>query len=776
MYLKSLELKNYRKYYYEDNKDSKKGHIITFAHSQWEEPEIKVNEKDEDNENDKVEKYISKSTSLIIGPNNSGKTTIINLLDTLQNAKAGSKNVFKHYDFNLTYLRNWYDNYISKNSLEKISAIQSNNLPFIELTVKIGIDNKDDYLANFKDVLLISEIRKQSTEESFDITITVKYECNNEKGFLSELINIQNKQIDLSNFGISEKILKKLEIDTKVNLKELQGKCKEWSDKSDNKEEKLKSICDYYQESRFRDFLLLLDQGYYSLNFYPLNSNKAAKNFSLSPLLKVKAIQANTIKDKHTLSNAYNKIVNTHSKRADLSDIDNFIDGVNIGLKGEIDKKIKPLLEDATNSMESRQNLNMNLHPNVDLGKILDHSIVYEYQEGKNYIPENQYGMGYTNLMVIIAELVEYFKKYDSEDANGAMNILCIEEPETYMHPEMQELFIKNISKAIASLISDSNSKKKDTFQIIISTHSPHILNSKIHSGNTLDNIMYLNSNRIVNIKDSEIIKDSSDSSASLEYIKRYLRLELSDIFYADAVILVEGQTEETYVRYLIDKDENLCFHHIKVYRIDGAYGFKFVPLLSLLNLKTIILTDLDLNRTEEERDKYKVIENLDNFISQNKCITTNPTIRYALNNLKDIDDTEKNAVLNERLKTKFQKDGYLKIKLEDNIDIYSQGKINNNYATSFEEAVILTNSKNNKTRILELLKEIHPKLLKEKKEDNLIEWSYFWQKKLSDSKSKFSNLIVYKSITENDPYITPPSYIKYALNSLEEYFGEENQ
>ena len=76
------------------------------------------------------------------------------------------------------------------------------------------------------------------------------------------------------------------------------------------------------------------------------------------------------------------------------------------------------------------------------------------------------------------------------------------------MHPEMQELFIKNITKAIASLMSKSdgeNMNQKDTFQIIISTHSPHILNSKIQSGNTLDNIMYLKSNDIVIIEASKI-------------------------------------------------------------------------------------------------------------------------------------------------------------------------------------------------------------------------------------------------------------------------------
>lgn len=84
MYLKSLSIKNYRKY-------GKEVQTINFAHSKW--PEIPGDE-------DKLEKiniteeYISKSSSLIVGKNNSGKSTIVKLLSTLQNSKSGSRSVF----------------------------------------------------------------------------------------------------------------------------------------------------------------------------------------------------------------------------------------------------------------------------------------------------------------------------------------------------------------------------------------------------------------------------------------------------------------------------------------------------------------------------------------------------------------------------------------------------------------------------------------------------------------------------------------------------------
>ena len=76
------------------------------------------------------------------------------------------------------------------------------------------------------------------------------------------------------------------------------------------------------------------------------------------------------------------------------------------------------------------------------------------------------------------------------------------------MHPQMQELFIKNINEAIKFLLSSKN--KDVNSQIIITTHSSHILNSKIHSANTFNNICYLSENQFnavaVNLNNKRIM------------------------------------------------------------------------------------------------------------------------------------------------------------------------------------------------------------------------------------------------------------------------------
>ncbi|HEV6150795.1 AAA family ATPase [Streptococcus sp. HMSC077D04] len=757
MYLKSLSIKNYRKY-------GEEAQVINFAHSKW--PEMSGYEEEPEKINI-TEKYISKNSSLIVGKNNSGKSTIIKLLNTLQNSKSGSRSVFKYTDFNLKILSDWYHENIDNKSQEEIESTDKFHFPKLEFQLILGIDDGNDLISSFEDILVVSGIKTvetQETQENQDIaevTIDIKYEVADEKSFREEIIKLKNSNSE-----------------------------------TDNQQDK--NIV-YKKEIQYRQFLGLFSSNYFVLNFYPIGREEPAKEFSLSSLLKVETIEANTVKSDKTLSQAYNKIVSTYIKNNDIVEINSLVDDINYQVKDMVDTNIKDILQSAISSIESIKNLEMNLHPDVTLEKIFANSIIYEYQEGNNNIPESQFGMGYTNLMVIIAKIVDYIELYNEKDINGSVNILCIEEPESFMHPQMQELFIKNISKAIATLLGKK--QQLDTFQIIITTHSTHILNSKIQSGNTLNNISYLGqagaNNIIKNISDEAIISGRDIDKKAYEYIKKYLRLELSDIFFADAVILVEGVSEETYLRYEIDKHPKLKNHHIKVFRIDGAYAHQFISLLVLLKIKTVIFTDLDLKRSEDEkkidikdndepdvipsnipdlREKYRNIESF---------LTTNGTIQYFIKKMLNKDEAKYDEFNKEIVEILDNKEELI-IEYE-NISMYSQGKINGYYATSFEEAIVLTNSVDEeqnkyKKSLIKLLKYVHPKMkyfefLDENSE--IANKSYMYQIKLSDGKSKFSTGIVYLSVDAEvsvpakEFSIKRPKYIESGLASLCDYFKE---
>ena len=746
MYLKSLSIKNYRKYGAEEQ-------TIDFAHSKW--PEMSDLE-DELKKINITEEYISKSSSLIVGKNNSGKSTIVKLLNTLQNSKSGSRSIFKHTDFNLKILSDWYHENIDNKSEEEIKSIDKSHFPKLEFQLILGIDDGNDLISSFEDILILSGIETVETHENQEIaevTIDVKYEVADEVAFLEDLVKIKTS----------------------------------YSNDSQQYDEL------YKKELQYRQFLALFSSNYFVLNFYPIGREEPAKEFSLSSLLKVETIEANTVKSDKTLSQAYNKIVSTYIKNNDIVEINSLVDDINYQVKDMVDANIKDILQSAVSSIESIKNLEMNLHPDVTLEKIFANSIIYEYQEGNNNIPESQFGMGYTNLMVIIAKIVDYIELYNEKDINGSVNILCIEEPESFMHPQMQELFIKNISKAIATLLGKK--QQLDTFQIIITTHSTHILNSKIQSGNTLNNISYLGqagvNNIIKNISDDAIVSGRDIDKKAYEYIKKYLRLEVSDIFFADAVILVEGVSEETYLRYEIDKHPILKNHHIKVYRIDGAYAHQFVSLLDLLGIKTVIFTDLDLKRSEDEKkidikdnDELDVIpSNISdleaNYVTAISSLSTNGTLQYFIK--KELKDEEaKYCEINNKIIEKLINNEELIIDY-NNITMFSQGKINGYYATSFEEAIVLTNAGNEdenkyKKSLIKALQYVHPNMryfgdIDETSE--IADKSYMYQVKLSDGKSKFSTGIVYLSITDKEFSLKRPQYVESGLNLLCDYFEE---
>ena len=116
-----------------------------------------------------------------------------------------------------------------------------------------------------------------------------------------------------------------------------------------------------------------------------------------------------------------------------------------------------------------------------------------------------------------------------------------------------------------------------------------------------------------------------------------------------------------------------------------------------------------------------------------------------------------------------------------NNITLYSQGKINGYYATSFEEAIVLTNDidddeRKYKKSLIKLLQHVHPKMkyfIDINQDSNIASRSYMYQVKLSDGKSKFSTGLVFLSVTDDDFSIKQPKYIESGLDSLCRYLEE---
>jgi predicted ATP-dependent endonuclease of OLD family len=334
------------------------------------------------------------------------------------------------------------------------------------------------------------------------------------------------------------------------------------------------------------------------------------------------------------------------------------------------------------------------------------------------------------------------------------------------MHPQMQELFINHIKEAINTLLGSS--AKKLNSQLIVSTHSAHILNSKIHTSNSFDNINYVyeknNLSHLVNLKDVHIISSEKNTNETdeekekrtkdeLNFIKKHIKFKASELFFADAIIFVEGITEEVLLSYYLSIHPQLNKKYITIFNINGAHGLVYHHLIKQLGVPTIVVTDLDIKRTEPRKKKFTQIDSLKFKMTTNQTI-----ISYNETPLLKNIEIDKFRVNNLYIAFQYEEiEGY--------------------FATSLEESLILTNYNND--IINTTIKKIKPKIYKSilttaNDKTKLIQSSYMLQRKLSDSKSDFANELLYQlSINEDETKLPKlPNYIEDALAWLKTELG----
>lgn len=679
MHLKSLKITNFRKFGSKDN-------IVEFVGTKDNYSKSPIN--------------IAPSTTLIVGKNNSGKTTITKALNALFNGEK-----FHANDFNFIYLNSLLEEY-KKGEFKSTPTIE------FEVAVSISFDSDCDLVTNVAPFMNIKNV--QASEKEGVFRVLLKYE-------VKEIIEFK-KAVKL----VVEKDLSSLVL--------------------------------------FRKFLELINNTDFSMNYYDAEGVLLTNSgFKIDDLIEIKVINANKVIDDKSLSETFNRIIKFHHKlenKPGVKDaVEREIETINKTITDKISAQYTSSINTALSKIESSDHLEVNLRPDLTFEQIISGVIKYEYKEGEFHIPEGQFGLGYSNLMTIIGQLIEYIEKYPKQDCHSKINLICIEEPEAFMHSQMQELFIKHINDAVSFLLNDS--RKEINSQLIITTHSSHILNSKIHSGNSFDNISYIaiadNFSNVVNLSDRNIMGENAGDAAmpkekieELKFLKKHIKYKVSELFFSDAVIFVEGVTEETLLSYRIDQDPDLSKYYISVFNINGAHGLVYHPLIKLLKVPNLIITDLDIKRTPKEKEGYLQVSDL-----KGRVTTNNTIIKYNPSG-------EKIENIN----------GYFK---DGNINVvFQHEKTGGYFATSFEESFILTNYNNNiLNKVLASLKpDVYSDIVGTTVDRNrLKDDSFKLQSKLSKSKSDFSNELLYEIAICEDAGTIPtlPKYIEDGLRWLKD-------
>lgn len=719
MYLKSIKITNFRKF-------GEKNNEIQFAEAcDYLHPTDNKKTTDDEGKN-QIDVNIAPKTTLIVGKNNSGKTTIIDALDIILNKEEK----FNSSDFNLAYLKSILDVY--KKNQDEIKDF----IPEIEFNIKIGLNNENssDIVSKLYNVLEIGDT------ETDECNIILKYQVEEENSYIKDIKAL------IVNYGIDNLLL-------------------------------------------FDKFKKIIDDTTFKIKYYN-NKNVLLKKFKLSNLIELTYIRANNIRKENCLTDAFGKIVeykyNNNKHNDKIPGIDNQIDVVNTSLSTYMKDNHTNTLNSTIEKIMDSNRCQILLKSSLTVKNMLTNVIKYYFKEKENEIPEDQFGLGYTNLIMIVAEILQYMEKYPDTAFNSQINLIAIEEPETFMHPQMQELFIKNINETIKDLLNKNH--KNINSQIIITTHSSHILNSKIHTGGTFNNINYIMEKNgyasVTVLEDNEILqltknniriieklkKNKIEDSVLLEkyyqfeFIKKHIKYKVSEVFFADAIIIVEGVSEYNLLQYYIDKNGKLNKKYISIVLIDGAHAKMYKNLISILNIPTVIITDIDIKRDPAEKgEKYKDKDGKD-CIGEYKQITSLLGRVSTNTTLKEYIDSKSTKKLEQY---KYYRKGNLKV-------VFQKDIINGVYSTSFEEAFILTNEANKELkRILEKLK---PKIYEEIETNGGINSnSYKLQCKLSEDKANFANEILYKEMTKDsaENIFILPQYILDGIDFLEKKLGD---
>ena len=231
-------------------------------------------------------------------------------------------------------------------------------------------------------------------------------------------------------------------------------------------------------------------------------------------------------------------------------------------------------------------------------------------------LPESHNGLGPRNLIYILLKLFECFKDFMTRQPASGVHLVFIEEPEAHLHPQMQTVFVRKLAELRGVFAERYNKGEPWPVQFVVTTHSSHIANEA-----SFDSMRYFLTRPAgsgpgvpkTDIKDLRVGLGDEEPK-NREFLHKYMTLTRCDLLFADRAILIEGPSERLLLPVMITKsdeaignrDSQLGSQYLSVVEVGGAHAHRFFNLLDFLDLRALIITDLDSVKMKRGRDKNK--------------------------------------------------------------------------------------------------------------------------------------------------------------------------
>lgn len=256
----------------------------------------------------------------------------------------------------------------------------------------------------------------------------------------------------------------------------------------------------------------------------------------------------------------------------------------------------------------------------LDLSASLNHDSALRYvigspttdEERELYmLPEGSNGLGYQNLVLMIFRLLSFRDEWlrVGKASSGLtakhvepIHLVLVEEPEAHLHIQVQQVFINHAHKTLNNY-DRSSSQRSSSVQLVVSTHSSHITHEVDFS--RLRYFKRVNDGPV----QTSIVKNLGDvfgnDSETKSFVSRYLKATHHNLFFADAAILFEGAAERVLLPSAISNEfPKIAQSFVEYLEVGGAHAHRLQPLIEQLNIPTIVITDLDGRNAENKRSR----------------------------------------------------------------------------------------------------------------------------------------------------------------------------
>ncbi|OZS45630.1 ATP-dependent nuclease [Photobacterium sanguinicancri] len=642
-----------------------------------------------------LEDELNNELSLLIGKNNSGKTSFIVVFEKFLKSRK-----FYYDDFPLSLREDILK--LSEKTDEYSLAIR------LSLSIKYG---EEDNLQNLSEFIVDLDPKSNTARISFEATI-------NKSKLLKDLDAVTKRKDEFIKKNLSDYIQVR-----------------------------------YYIFDNFSDF-----EPKHRSNLIPKDAS------DVNNLINLKIIQANRNvtssdakpQDRKILSYLTTQFYNSKVKVShdELDGINSSIIEADSQLSSNYKAFFSPFLQNAKSFLGLTD---LNVVSDLQSKEVMASHSKITYGINGTELPEHQNGLGYMNILYLLLNIE--IEKADFEESGRDINLLFIEEPEAHTHPQLQYVFIDQITETLKGI------KGLQTF---ISTHSAHIVKKcnfkdiryfriqKDEANTEIRNFYIELQARYADERNTDIDKVEKEN---FKFLNQYLTIESSELFFAEKIIFIEGTSEKMLLPYFINQfdtdglgdkgDIALTSQNISILEV-GANAKAFKHFLDFLEIKTLIITDLD---TTKECESEKGRKTYNACAAKIGTHTSNGTLRHYYKS-PEFGDKGFSAWMDKLKEHSHDAPSPLiKVAYQDVQDGY-QGR-------SFEEAFVSANMDS----IGSNLDDVDGLKNKDKFDDCKSDPDKFVEEMLdSKGKSSFASSILYLALSKDNLKWNPPSYIKEGL------------